>query len=110
MPCRLVFLLSLLVSGSWMVPRGTLAPVEILNRRMVKTGNAAVVQVLLRWSGLPSSCATWEDFTVAKNRFSKALAWGQASFQEGRIVTTLSGMHRFRHGNKRARRRIERLE
>jgi hypothetical protein len=39
MPCRLVFLLSLLVSGSWMVPRGTLAPVEILDRRMVKTGN-----------------------------------------------------------------------
>jgi hypothetical protein len=83
MPCRLVFLLSLLVSGSWMVPRGTLAPVEILDRRMVKTGNAAVVQVLLRWSGLPSSCATWEDFTVAKNRFPKALAWGQASSQGG---------------------------
>jgi hypothetical protein len=69
-----------------------------------------VVQVLLRWSGLPSSCATWEYFTVAKNRFPKALARGQASFQGGRIVTTLSGMHRFRQGNKRARRRIERLE
>jgi hypothetical protein len=84
--------------------RGPLAPVEILDRRMVKKGNAAVVQVLLRWSGLPSSCATWEDFTVAKNIFPKALAWGQASSQGGRIVTTLPRMHRFRQGNKRARR------
>jgi hypothetical protein len=63
--------------------RGPLATVEILDRSMVKKGNAATVQVLLRWSRLPSSCATWEDFTVAKNRFSKALAWGQASSQGG---------------------------
>jgi hypothetical protein len=63
--------------------RGTLAPVEILDRRKVKKGNAAVVQVLLRWYGFPSSCATWEDFNVAKNNFPKALAWGQASSQGG---------------------------
>jgi hypothetical protein len=56
--------------------RGTLALVEILDRRIIKKGNVAVVQVLLRWSELPSSCATWEDFSVAKNIFPKALAWG----------------------------------
>jgi hypothetical protein len=63
--------------------KATLAPVEILDRRMVKKGNTTIVQVLIRWSGMPSSYATWEDFHVVKNRFPEALAWGQASSQGG---------------------------
>ena len=48
--------------------KATLALVEILDRCMQK-GNVAIVQVLIRWSGMPSLCATWEDFHVVKNRF-----------------------------------------
>jgi hypothetical protein len=77
--------------------KATLAPVEILDRRMVKKGNAATVQVLIRWSGMPSLCATWEDFHVVKNRFPQALAWGQASSQGG-IAMTLPTAHRFSQG------------
>lgn len=46
------------LSQPLVLDKGTLAPVEIQDHRMVKKGNTIVVQVLLRWSGMPSSCAT----------------------------------------------------
>jgi hypothetical protein len=35
-----------------------LTPEKILDRRLVKKGNVATVQVLIQWSGLPSDSAT----------------------------------------------------
>jgi hypothetical protein len=32
----------------------------------VKKGNVAVTQVLVKWSHLPESSATWEDFSVLR--------------------------------------------
>jgi hypothetical protein len=62
-------------------------PEKILDRRMVKKGNAAVVQVLLKWTSLPEDYATWEDWEVITSKFPEMLAWGQASAPQGGIVT-----------------------
>jgi hypothetical protein len=39
----------------------TPVPVEILQRRLVRKGNAAAPQVLIRWAHMPENCTTWED-------------------------------------------------
>ncbi|XP_070015839.1 uncharacterized protein [Nicotiana sylvestris] len=44
-------------------------PEAILQRHMVKKGNKAVGQVLVKWSGLSADHATWEYFNVLKTRF-----------------------------------------
>ncbi|XP_075085020.1 uncharacterized protein LOC142168259 [Nicotiana tabacum] len=44
-------------------------PEAILQRRMVKTENKVVGQVLVKWSGLSANHATWEYFNVLKTRF-----------------------------------------
>jgi hypothetical protein len=33
----------------------------ILERRLVKKGNAATPQVRVKWLGLPEEASTWED-------------------------------------------------
>jgi hypothetical protein len=52
-------------------------PVKILKRRLGAEGSH---QVLVQWSGLSPSLATWEDVTHLQQRFPQALAWGQAGF------------------------------
>jgi len=49
----------------------------------VKKGNKAIPQVLLKWTSLPESSATWEDYYVVKQRFPNAVAWGQAASEGG---------------------------
>jgi hypothetical protein len=41
-------------------------PVQILDRRLVRKGNAATPQVLIRWAHMPENCTTWEDYYVLK--------------------------------------------
>lgn len=60
---------------------------KIFECRLVKKGNNAIVQVKVKWSSLPLSSATWEDYHVVKRRFPNALAWGQARPQGGDSVT-----------------------
>jgi hypothetical protein len=62
------------------------SPKDILDRRLIKKGNAAVPQVLIKWSGIPVTAATWEDLNVLKGRFPDALAWGQSNFRGGALV------------------------
>lgn len=50
-------------------------PVAILQRRLVRKGNAAAPQVLIKWAHLPDEMATWEDYYVLKNRYPDALLW-----------------------------------
>ena len=66
------------------------SPEEILDRRLVKKGNTAVPQVLVKWVGIPSSLATWEDLHVCKTRFPGAIAWGQATPPAAGDVTPTS--------------------
>ncbi|KAK1663395.1 hypothetical protein QYE76_051554 [Lolium multiflorum] len=49
------------------------APEKILNRRLVKKGNAARPQVLIKWLHLPEDTATWEDWDTLKAKFLKCL-------------------------------------
>jgi hypothetical protein len=66
---------------------GQSVPEDILDRRLVQKGNAALPQVMIKWSGLPASAATWGDLNVVRHRFPAALAWGQASDPGGNGVT-----------------------
>jgi Chromo (CHRromatin Organisation MOdifier) domain len=37
-------------------------PMSILDRRIIKKGQSPTTQILVRWSNLPDSNATWEDY------------------------------------------------
>lgn len=63
-------------------------PESVLDRRLVKKGNNAAPQVLIKWSGLPADAATWEDWEILKVRFPAVLAWGQATISPGGSVTS----------------------
>jgi hypothetical protein len=63
------------------------APEAILDRRMMKKGNRAIVQVLLKWKNLPKETATWEDWDTLKESFPEVLSWGQESSSPGGSVT-----------------------
>lgn len=69
----------------------TLLPEEILERRLVKKGNAAMLQVRIRWTNSPAEVSTWEDYEALKQRFPDAPAWGQAG-TEGEANVTTSAM------------------
>lgn len=62
-------------------------PTAILQRRTVQRGARQVDQVLVQWSGFPSSLASWEDAIPLQARFPRALAWGQAKTKGGGNVT-----------------------
>jgi len=61
-------------------------PVQVLDRRLVKKGNTAIPQVLIKWDKLPEASTTWEDYYVVKERYPTAPAWGQASSSAGGAV------------------------
>jgi hypothetical protein len=50
-------------------------PAAILQRCLVRKGNAAVPQVLIQWAHLPTEEATWEDYHVVKNKYPDAAIW-----------------------------------
>jgi len=54
-------------------------PESVLDHRLVKKGNAAIPQVLIKWSHIPDTSATWEDYYVLKEHFPTAAAWGQSA-------------------------------
>jgi hypothetical protein len=64
-----------------------LLPEELLDRHLVKKGNRAIQQVLIKWKGLPAVSATWEDWYVLKTHFPDTGAWGQAHIEDGGDVT-----------------------
>lgn len=60
---------------------------EIVERRLSKKGNTAILQVRVKWTSLPASATTWEDYDVLRRRFPSVPAWGQAGIQGGASVT-----------------------
>ncbi|WOG96248.1 hypothetical protein DCAR_0415582 [Daucus carota subsp. sativus] len=44
-------------------------PEEVLAVRQVHQGNSAHMEVLIKWKGLPTFEATWEDITLTSQRF-----------------------------------------
>jgi ribosomal protein L21E len=62
-------------------------PEQVLEHRLVKKGNVAVTQVLVKWSHFLESSATWEDFSVLRQRFPSAPAYDQVdSSKEGSVT------------------------
>ena len=61
---------------------------EILDRRLVKKGNAAHLQILVMWYSIPAAAATWEDYEVLRACYPKAPAWGQAGSPGAGTVST----------------------
>lgn len=57
-------------------------PEKILQRRLRSRGLRTIPQVLVKWSSLPASLATWEDQEALQQQFPFAPAWGQAGSQE----------------------------
>jgi hypothetical protein len=62
-------------------------PDEILERRVVRSGNVAATQILIKWRGLDANHATWEDYDLLKLRFPQAPLWEQDRSQGGESVT-----------------------
>jgi hypothetical protein len=62
-------------------------PEVILECRMMKKGDLPVVQMLVKWSTLPESAATWEDYEVLRRRYPDATIWEGAAFQGEDNVT-----------------------
>jgi hypothetical protein len=48
--------------------------VKVLESRLVKKGNMAITQVLVQWSGLLVTSATWEHYLMLWNNFLAAAA------------------------------------
>jgi hypothetical protein len=70
---------------------GLQIPVKILQRRIQATDQEVVPQVLVQWSNLPRSLATWEDAEALRQRFPRAPAWGQAGLRQGENVSIGTG-------------------
>lgn len=70
-----------------------LMPEEILESRLIKKGNKTYLQVRIKWSNLPASSSTWEDYDVLKTSFPAAPAWRLAASQEEGNVTSVSLIH-----------------
>ena len=74
-------------------------PVEILERRMVKRGNSALVQVKVRWRH-DRTATTWEDHDTLRRRFPLAPAWDtQVTDEADQQAVTEDGAHSEGEGN-----------
>ena len=62
-------------------------PKLVLQRRVVTRGAKKIPQALIQWSDSSADLATWEDLESLKQMFPRAPAWGQASSQQGGIVS-----------------------
>lgn len=72
---------------------GDLVPQAILERRLVKKGNAAIPQVLVHWQTLSPASATWENYHVLQQRFRDINLDGGAASQEEATVTPSPPAH-----------------
>ncbi|WVZ61926.1 hypothetical protein U9M48_011733 [Paspalum notatum var. saurae] len=68
-------------------PFACMIPEAILERKQAPRGNSVVSQVLVRWTSLPDSMATWDEEIDLRRRYPKAPAWGQAGIQGEGYVT-----------------------
>jgi len=58
-------------------------PEAILQRRSINRGMSRVSQVLIKWSHVPASLATWEDAEALRQQFPNAAVWGHPASPEG---------------------------
>lgn len=63
-------------------------PSSILDRRMMKHGDAPVVQLKVQWSPGSAGPATWEDHEVLRRRYPTAPIWEEEKLLKGREYHT----------------------
>jgi hypothetical protein len=68
-------------------------PQQILERRIVRDGNAAAVQILVKWSHSSPQEATWEDYHQLKRRYPTAPIWEEDQSLGAANVTPLPPAH-----------------
>lgn len=66
-------------------------PEAIMDRRLVKKGNSAHVQVLIKWTSLPATVATWEDYDVLRTRAGGDVTIAAATDDNGSARRQSSG-------------------
>ena len=64
-------------------------PVKILDRRLVKKGNQAIVQVLIQWTTKKDEATSWEDWNVVAKMFPELNAWGMHNLKRGQVWQSL---------------------
>ena len=64
-------------------------PEAILQRHSAMHGVRPVSQLLIKWSNVPASLATWVDATAPRQQFPNAVVWGQPARQEGGVLAPL---------------------
>ena len=57
-------------------------PETIIQRRCITKGTNKIQQVLIKWSNMLVSLATWEDMEPLRQQFPEAAVWGQSTSQE----------------------------
>jgi hypothetical protein len=66
---------------------GLQVPERILQKRVAKVGTEVCLQALIKWSGMSTALATWEDIEALRQHFPRAPAWGQAGAYRGGDVS-----------------------
>lgn len=61
-------------------------PQSVLQRRWT-SGAHPIEEVLIKWSHMPASLATWENYELLRQQFPHASAWGHAG-SPGRATVT----------------------
>lgn len=64
-------------------------PQRILQRRRTSRDHP-MEQVLIQWSYMPASLATWEHLEALRQQFPCALAWGHVGSQERATASTVA--------------------
>jgi hypothetical protein len=62
---------------------------EAILQRWWTSGDHPIEQVLIKWSLMPPTLATWEPYAQLRQQFPRAPAWGHAGSQEGGNVSTI---------------------
>lgn len=64
----------------------------VLDRCMFKKKNDAVTKWLIKWAGLPTKDATWEEANAIITRYPNFKTWGHALYQAGIVRTCPLGL------------------
>jgi hypothetical protein len=59
---------------------------------LVKKGNAAILEVHIKWVGLPDAASTWEDWHVLVVQFLVISSWGQSDSSAAGGVTPVANV------------------
>lgn len=65
-------------------------PEVVLDKRMIKRGNKAIVQWLIKWTDMDPSYATWELVSILKTRFPSFTLEDKGVAPQGSIDTTIT--------------------